>query len=55
MNKVKKFESFEELKSNEIKPIKKGASLKKHTDFKKVMEEIRAAKINQDRQRRAKP
>ena len=52
MNKVKKFESFDELKSDENKAVTKEASLKKHTDFKIVMEEIRAAKIKQASQRR---
>lgn len=41
MNKVKKYATFEELKSSENKTIKQVSSLKKHNDFEKVIMEIR--------------
>ncbi len=47
MNKVKKFTSFEEMKSFEDKKISNLSSLKKHSAFKKLIIEI--AKINKEK------
>ena len=44
MNTVRKFTSFDELKSCESKPVNRASRLKKHRDFEKVIMEIRAAK-----------
>jgi hypothetical protein len=44
MKKVKKYETFDELKSGEPKTSNHRAALAKHTEFEKVMKEIAAAK-----------
>jgi hypothetical protein len=54
MKAVKKFSTFDELKSCETKTMKDASSLKKHDDFKKVILDIRAIKIVQDNQRQSK-
>jgi hypothetical protein len=48
MKTVKKFETFEEMKSCEQKTADSIATLKKHKDFEKVIMEINAAKVFQD-------
>ncbi len=53
MNTVKKFTTFEELKACENKTSKYSSILKKHTNFEKVIKEIRSIKIINDGQ--AKP
>ena len=50
MKAVKKFTTFDELKSCEIKTVKYASSLKKHKAFEKVIIDIRSAKILQDTQ-----
>ena len=45
MNAVKKFTTFDELKSCENKTAKYALSLRKHNEFEKVIIEIRSAKI----------
>jgi hypothetical protein len=50
MNTVKKFKTFEELKSFESKPEKYPISKKKHNEFEKVIMNIRSIKISQDNQ-----
>lgn len=50
MNVVKKFTTFDELKSCENKAGSYALSLKKHNDFKKVIMEIRSIKILQANQ-----
>ena len=47
MNAVKKFATFDELKSCESKAVKYALSLKKHIEFEKVVMEIMAAKKRQ--------
>jgi hypothetical protein len=47
MNKVKKFTTFDELKSCESKTVKYASALKKHEDFEKVIMEIQAIKMLQ--------
>ena len=47
MNKVKKFTTFEELKSCESKTEKNVSSLKKHNEFEKVIMYIRSIKLLQ--------
>ena len=42
MNIVKKFTTFEKLKSCTINKVKYSARLKKHNEFEKVIMEIRA-------------
>ena len=44
MKTVKKFTTFDELKSCESKTMKDASSLKKHDAFKKVILDIRAIK-----------
>lgn len=50
MNVVKKFETFEQLKSCESKTLKHASSIRKHNKFKKVIMNIRAIKNLQDKQ-----
>lgn len=45
MNTVKKFTTFEALKSCENKTAKYSSKMKKHNDFEKVITEIRSIKI----------
>lgn len=45
MNTVRKFTTFDELKSCENKTAKYSSSLKKHNAFEKVIMEIRSIKI----------
>ena len=47
MNAVKKFTTFDELKSCENKTSKDTSSLRKHNDFEKVIMEIRSIKVSQ--------
>ncbi len=54
MNTLKKFASFEEMKSYESKPVKVASSLKKHNDFEKVIVAIRSAKKLKTNQPKAK-
>ncbi len=54
MKTVKKFASFQDLKSTENKTLKYSLSLKKHNDFEKVILEIRSVKINQANQSQEK-
>jgi hypothetical protein len=54
MKTVKKFTTFEEMKSCESKATNAQSSLKKHNNFKKVMMDIRAAKVLQDNARQYK-
>jgi len=49
MNSVKKFTTFEELKFCVPKTNTYSPSLKKHNDFEKLIMEIRAIKILQDK------
>ena len=50
MNSVKKFTTFDELKSCERKSMKYASSLKKHKAFEKVIMNIRHIKILQTNQ-----
>jgi hypothetical protein len=50
MNTVKKFETFEQLKSCENKAVNYAMSLRKHNKFNKVIMNIRAIKKLQDNQ-----
>jgi hypothetical protein len=52
MNTVKKFTSFDEMKSCENKTAKYASSLKKHNDFEKIIMEIRLNKITKVNLRR---
>ncbi len=52
MNAVKKFTTFDELKSCENKTLKYASSLKKHNDFKKMIMDIRSIKILQTKPKR---
>ncbi len=54
MNTLKKFASFEEMKSYESKSVKVASSLKKHNDFEKVIVAIRSAKKLKTNQPKAK-
>ncbi len=54
MKTVRKFSTFDELKSYESKTMKCPLSLKQHDDFKKVILDIRAIKIVQDKKRQSK-
>lgn len=44
MNAVKKFETFEQLKSFEKETLKYASALKKHNEFEKVIMEIMSIK-----------
>ncbi len=46
MKTVKKFTSFEDLKSVENNTVDNKLSLKKHNDFEKVIKSIHAVKVN---------
>jgi hypothetical protein len=52
MKAVRKFTTFEELKSCESKTMKDASSLKKHNDFEKVIMDIRSVVVEQTK---AKP
>ena len=54
MNTVKKFTTFDELKSCKSKKLKKSSSLKKHNDFEKVILEIRYIKMLETNQKQPK-
>jgi len=45
MKTVKKFTSFEDLKSSESQTADDKLSLKKHNDFEKVIKEIYSSKV----------
>jgi hypothetical protein len=45
MKTVKKFTSFEDLKSSESKTVDDKLSFKKHNDFEKVIKEIYSVKL----------
>jgi hypothetical protein len=45
MKTVKKFTSFEDLKSSESKTVDAKSSLKKHNDFEKVIKDIYSVKV----------
>ena len=44
MNTVKKYATFEEMKSSEVRTTDLATSLKKHQEFEMVMRSLRAAK-----------
>lgn len=54
MKAVKKFETFEDLKSYESKTINYEVSLKKHSDFEKVIKDLRANKVDKSNQHKSK-
>ncbi len=54
MNTVRKFTTFDELKSCENKSVKFASSLKKHNAFEKVIMEIRSIKTTKIKQTRPK-
>lgn len=54
MNAVKKYTTFDELKSSEIKTTKYALSLKKHNEFEKVILDIRSNKNIQANQNKPK-
>jgi hypothetical protein len=54
MKPVKKFTTFEDLKSCESKTTDHSLSLKKHNDFEKVIKDIRSAKVQNNNQSRPK-
>jgi hypothetical protein len=54
MSTVKKFTTFEELKSSENKSTNPVSRLKKHNAFKKLMIDIRSAKTLQDNSEKIK-
>ena len=54
MNSVKKFATFEEMKSFENKAIQSVLCLEKHNNFKKVILDIRSSKIQIDHQQQFK-
>ena len=53
MKTVRKFSTFEDLKSCEDRLLKSAVSLEKHNNFKKVILDIRAIKIVQDQKRKS--
>lgn len=53
MKTVKKFETFEDLKSDEKNPSEYTSSLKKHSDFEKVIKEIRSVKLQNEGQNKS--
>jgi hypothetical protein len=54
MNTVKKFTTFDDLKSYENKTVEIASSLEKHNAFKKVIKEIRSVKTNKVSQTKPK-
>jgi len=54
MNSVKKFTTFDELKSCESRKLTYASSLKKHNDFEKLIIDIRSIKIIQVNQTKPK-
>jgi len=52
MNTIKKFSTFDELKSFENKSLNYETIIKKHHVFEKVIKEIRSIKITKDNQTR---
>lgn len=54
MKAVKKFATFEELKSYETKTTNYEVSLKKHSNFEKVIKEIRYNKVGKSNQHKPK-
>ncbi len=54
MKAVKKFETFEDLKSYESKTMNYEVSLKKHNNFEKVIKDIRSNKVGKSSQRKSK-
>lgn len=54
MNTVRKFTTFDDLKSCENKTVKFESSLKKHNAFEKVIMEIRSIKTTQVNQTKPK-
>lgn len=54
MNTVRKFTTFDELKSCENKTVEIASSLKKHNAFEKVIMEIRSVKTNKFNQTKPK-
>ena len=54
MNTIKKFTTFDELKSCENKDIEYTSSLLKHNDFEKVIREIRLSKITKVNRKKTK-
>lgn len=45
MKTVRKFESFEELKSSEKKTLNQAESLKKHKEFERVIKDFKSVKV----------
>jgi|HubBroStandDraft_6_1064221.scaffolds.fasta_scaffold1243018_2 hypothetical protein len=54
MKAVKKFTTFEDLKSYESKAVHYAASLKKHNDFEKVIKDITSNKVRRSNNRKSK-
>ena len=54
MSSVKKFASFDEMKSCESKTVKYESSLKKHKDFEKIIMAIRSVIKHQSNQPKPK-
>jgi hypothetical protein len=54
MKAVKKFATFEDLKSYESKTMNYEVSLKKHSNFEKVIKNIRSDKVGKSNQRKSK-
>lgn len=50
MNAIKKYTTFDKLKSSKNNTVKDASALKKHTDFEKFIMAIKAVKIIQDNQ-----
>ncbi len=54
MKPVRKFTTFEELKSCESKVMKGAGSLEKHNEFKKMIMDIRAVVVEQTKSKPGK-
>jgi hypothetical protein len=54
MKAVKKFSTFEDLKSYESKPLNYKASLKKHQEFEKIIMDMKVKKVHKGDKSRSK-
>ena len=54
MKAVKKFSTFEDLKSYENKPLNYKARLKKHQEFEKIIMDIKVKKVHKGKKSRSK-
>jgi hypothetical protein len=54
MKTVKKFTSFEDLKSSESKAVDDKSRLKKHNNFEKTIKEIYSAKVHSNENKHCK-